>query len=297
MLAWLDSLLNLACLLLAWAAWSLRGELKQRGRPTTLAGTLRPAAVPTARVWFWAFGALGLLGLRSVLVWQLSASSGWVPRLDLGVLSVAFPVLPGWNGLGLAALYAVLSFAVLGMGFWLWMVLLDVLAEGGPSANAFVQMVRSVTGPWHRWPVAVRLLGTLPGAAALWLATEPVLVVLRLLPEPVAWRARLLQAVVVGLGAWLAWKPLLTGLLLLYWLNLYIYFGQHPFWEFVSWCGRRVVAPWRRLGLRIGQLDLTPLVLVVAIWGLSHVAEQGVFVPGWDRGIPGLADLYGMLGR
>ncbi|MEJ5238499.1 hypothetical protein [Limisphaera sp. VF-2] len=297
MMAWLDSLLNLACLLLGWAAWSLRGELKQRGRPATLAGTLRPVLVPTARVWFWALGAVGLLGLRALLVWHGGRASEWVPRLDLGVVSVAFPVLPGWSGLGLAMVHAVLSFGVLCTGFWLWMVLLDGLAEGGPAVNPFVQMARSVVGPWRRWPVPVRLLGTPLVVAALWLGMEPVLVALRLLPEPAPWPARMLQALVVGLNAWLVWKPLLTGLLLLYWLNLYIYFGSHPFWEFVGWCGRRLVAPWRRLGFQIRQLDLTPLVLVAGVWGVSHVAEHGILFRGLDRGIPGLAEVYVMLAR
>jgi len=294
-MAWLDSLLNLACLLLGWAAWSLRGELRQRHPPATLAGTLRPAAVSTRRVWLWGLGALALLGLRSLLAWQGSSVSGWTPRVNLVVLSLSFPVHPGWAGFGYLGIYAVLSFAVLSTGFFLWMILLSVLGQGAPAGNPFFQMIRSAVGPLQNWPAVARLAVTLPGIAGLWLVIEPVLVALQLLPQPAPWPSRVLQAGLVALGSWLAWKPLLLGLLLLYWLNLYIYFGKHPFWEFVGWCGRRLVGPWRRLGLRVEKVDLTPLVLILVVWGLTHVAEQGVFVQAWDRGLPSLAELYAML--
>ena len=45
---------------------------------------------------------------------------------------------------------------------------------------------------------------------------------------------RIEESVVIGLGSYLVWKFVAAALLALHLLNTYIYFGKHPFWNYVN---------------------------------------------------------------
>ena len=51
------------------------------------------------------------------------------------------------------------------------------------------------------------------------------------------------------------WKYFIVGILLLHLLNSYVYFGNHPFWNFVNATARNLLYPLRWLPLRVGKVD------------------------------------------
>jgi hypothetical protein len=296
-MAWVDNLLNLAGLLLALAAWAGRNDGGRRLPAATLAGTLRPAATATDRVgWLWV-GVLGVCLVRGLLGWLVGGGSDWTPRLNLGVLSVSFPVLPGWRGLGLMELYAVLSFGVWVTVFWAWMVLLSCAGQRVCEGNPVYVLVRRFAGPVARWPCGVRLVFPVVWVGGVWLVLEPVLAGLGLLPRPAAWPWRGYQALVLGLGCWRLWVPLVTGLLVLYWVNLYVYFGRHSIWDFLARVGRRWMGWLGWLPLRVARMDLAPVFWAALVWGAGYVADHGLDLPVGQRRIPSWVEVYEGLGR
>jgi uncharacterized protein YggT (Ycf19 family) len=110
------------------------------------------------------------------------------------------------------------------------------------------------------------------------------------------------QSLLVGLGSYLGWKYFISGLLVLYFISSYVYFGRHPFWQHLNDIGRQLLTPLRRLPLRVGRIDFSPIIGVAIIFLLAHAIEHGVRTPrrfdtkGVERPrlveIPGLVDLY-----
>jgi uncharacterized protein YggT (Ycf19 family) len=62
----------------------------------------------------------------------------------------------------------------------------------------------------------------------------------------------------------------------LYLLSSYIYFGNQPFWNFVSLTGRNMVRPLSWLPLQIGKIDLAPLLAIALVFVASEFAQRGL---------------------
>ena len=78
------------------------------------------------------------------------------------------------------------------------------------------------------------------------------------------------------LGAYLAWKYLIGGLLLLWLLTTYVYLGNSVFWSFVNLTGRNLLLPLRWAPLRVGKVDLAPVVAIALVFFASEQAERGL---------------------
>src|SRR5277367_6064809 len=89
-MVFVDTILNLACLLL-WINWrSLPFDPIHKRTPATLVGTLRRAAPSHFRRWHL-LAAIGLLlFLRAVFYRQIGPAAHWTGRLDLGVIALSF---------------------------------------------------------------------------------------------------------------------------------------------------------------------------------------------------------------
>jgi hypothetical protein len=77
--------------------------------------------------------------------------------------------------------------------------------------------------------LALRLILPLLVAGGLWLALQPLLTTLAILPPRVrthGWNRRS-----SSLGAYLAWKYFIAGLLTLHIVNSYVFLGNHAFWN------------------------------------------------------------------
>ena len=57
-------------------------------------------------------------------------------------------------------------------------------------------------------------------------------------------------------------------------LNTYIYFGKHPFWNYVNATAQTLLAPLRKIPLRAGRVDFAPVVGIVIIFFAAELAER-----------------------
>ncbi len=295
---WLiDSILNLAGLLL-WLNWrAVLFDPLTTATPATLVGTLRRTEASRVKRWHFLAALAGLLFLRAWFYWQLGPALDWTARLNFFATRLAFKS----DFFGLMLLYSGLSFGLTLGIFLLWLLLLSLLCRGGGEPQPPLRLVRSQLGAMDHWAAWMKLLLPLVAGFTLWWLLSWPLAAWGLVPHPVSTMARLAQAGLVGLSTYLAWKYLLVGLLTLHLLHSHIYFGRHPFWNLVDTAGRRLLRPLRFLPLRGGKVDLTSVVGIALVFLLAYVAENGLPPAQSDAHgrretrafeIPGLIDLY-----
>ena len=154
-MAYVDFILNLAGLLL-WLNWrSVRFDPLAKRTPATLVGTLRRAEPARTRRWHQLAMLGGLLVLRALLYWQIGStlSPVWAGKLNLGVIVLSIPCHDSMAGLGRMLLFSGLSFGlVLGI-FYLWLLLLSLLAGPEPLQR----LVRIPLGRVDGWPRGLKL--------------------------------------------------------------------------------------------------------------------------------------------
>ena len=59
-------------------------------------------------------------------------------------------------------------------------------------------------------------------------------------------------------------------------LNSYIYFGKHPFWNYVTAEAQTLLRPLRAVPLRAGKADFAPVVGIVLVFLFAELAERGL---------------------
>jgi uncharacterized protein YggT (Ycf19 family) len=87
---------------------------------------------------------------------------------------------------------------------------------------------------------------------------------------------RIEQSLVIGLGGYLVWKFLIGALLALHLLNSYIYFGRHPFWNYVNATAQTLLKPLEKIPLRAGKVDFAPVVGIALTFLLAEFAGRGL---------------------
>src|SRR5579859_2278709 len=119
----IDFILNLAALML-WLNWRARRfDPLVRTRPVTLIGTLKRTET---RYWLgWQMGAVLILLLagRALFYWIIGAPVDWTPKVDLGLISLAFRS----DLLRLDLIYSVISFVRLLIVFYFWLLVLATI--------------------------------------------------------------------------------------------------------------------------------------------------------------------------
>jgi uncharacterized protein YggT (Ycf19 family) len=200
-------------------------------------------------------------------------------------------------------LFSIFSFGLTLGVFYLWLLLLSILA--GPEPLPFHRLVRMPLGGIDRWARGVKFLLPLIVTASFWWLASWLLAWLQIIPEPVSPAHRIEEALVIGLGGYLTWKYLIGVLLVLHLLNSYIYFGKHPFWAYVNAEARTLLSPLHRVPLRLDKVDFAPVVGIVLVFLFAHFAQNGIKssariseygqrLPPLIE-IPGLVDIYGKL--
>ena len=263
----IDFILNLAGLLL-WINWrSVRFDPLNKRTPATLIGTLRRAAPSRWRRWHLLAAIGALLILRALFYWQIGSAAGWIGKLDLGITTIFFRS----NLFGQIFLFSLFSFArVLGI-FYLWLLLLSILSGPEPIHR----LVQIPLGGVDRWPRWVKLFLPLAVTTFVWgLASWPFA---WLHPrETLSVTHRIAEALVIGLGSYLLWKFVVGALLGLHLLNAYIYFGRHPFWKYVNVTAQTLLAPLRKIPLRVGKVDFAPVLGIALVFFAAELAERGL---------------------
>jgi uncharacterized protein YggT (Ycf19 family) len=299
-MALLDFILNLIGLLL-WFNWrAARFDPLSHSIPATLAGTLRRAEKTQFKRWHLPLGLLVLLLLRAPLYASFGSALNWTGKLDVMVISVPFNSnAPSYLPM---LLYSFYSFGVTLTAFFLWVLFLSILKSGAPENDSLRQLLRLHLGRLESWPVGIKLVLPLLLLSPVWYGASWPLTAWVNLPAPATASQRIEQALLVGIGSYLAWKYLIIAVLGLYFVSCYVYFGKNPFWQHLDIIARILLRPLRSLPLRFGRLDLAPvvgicLVLLVA-WGLEQGVEfplgndaSGRPKPRWID-VPGLVDLY-----
>jgi uncharacterized protein YggT (Ycf19 family) len=289
----IDFILNLAALLL-WLNWrSIHFDPLGKRTPATLIGTLRRAEPQRLHRWHSLAVLAGLLLLRAGIYWQIGSAANWAGKLDLGVTALSFSSnlsgpMPSFLRM---LLFSTFSFGLMLGMFYLWLLLLSILA--GPEPLPFHRLVRLPLGNLDRWPRGAKFLLPFIVTTIFWWLASWLLAWLLVIPQPVSPAHRIEESLVIGLGSYLTWKYLAGALLALHLLNSYIYFGKHPFWAYVNAAAQALLSPLRRFPLRLDKVDFAPIVGIALVFLLAALAENGLQLP-WFK-IPGLVDLYGKL--
>ena len=272
-MGYVDFILNLAALLL-WIKWrSLPFDPIHKRTPATLVGTLRRAAPSRFRRWHLLAAIGALLVLRAVFYWQIGSASNpaWVGKLNLEATVLTFVS----NSFGRMLLFSGFSFGLALGIFYLWLLLLSILAGQTAKEQPIHRLVRMQLGGIDGWPRWAKIISPPAVTALVW----------GLASWPFAWMHpgqtmsaahRFEEAVVIGLGSYLAWKFVTAVLLVLHLLNTYIYFGKHPFWNYVNVTAQNLIAPLRKIPLRAGRVDFAPVVGIAIIFFAAELAERGL---------------------
>jgi len=263
-----DFILNVAGLLL-WLNWrSIRFDPLTRRMPSTLMGTLRPASPDRLRRWHFLVFIAGLLFLRALIYRWLGGATGTTTvYLDFGATAQGFR-----HDIFVQALaFSVFSFAR-ALGILYIALLFFSLLAGPPPISGLIKIPLGRVSDWPGWLKA--LLPFLATAIFWWLASW----IFTTFPPQIATSpAQKFQgALVMGLCSYLVWKIPACGILTLYLLSSYVYFGRHPLWNYIQVTALKLLRPIKGLPLRIGRVDLAPLLEIAILFFLFAAAERGV---------------------
>ena len=270
-MALIDFILNLAGLLL-WLNWrSVRFDPLGKRTPATLIGTLRRAGPRRWRRWHLLAALGGLLLLRALFYWQIGSAAHWTGALNLSVITLSFRS----DFFARMLWFSVFSFGLTLGVFYLWLLLLSILA--GPEPSSFHRLVRMQLGRIDGWSRGVKFLLPLMVMAMFWWLATWLLAWLQIIPQPVSATHRIEAALIVGLNSYLIWKYVIGVLLALHLLNSYIYFGKHPFWSYVNAEARTLLSPLRAVPLQVGRVDFAPVVGLALVFLVAELAGRGLF--------------------
>lgn len=263
----INFILNLAGLLL-WLGWRDQRAGALTANPSIpLARTLSRLGAPKFTRWKYLGGLALLLVLRAVFYYWIGPVVRWTPHLQLGAIAPSFPSEHFWR----MELFSVFSFGLTLVAFYLSLLMISVVNRRVADEEPLQKFVRGCLGRVERWPLVIKLLLPLAGAVVLWMLLSPLFVRLGMIPPVPALGIRFRQGLLVGVGLCLVWKHVLGGLLLLHFLNNYVYLGHHAVLSFAAVTSRRILAPFQRLPLRIGRMDFTPVFVMVLIYLLSEL--------------------------
>lgn len=271
-MALLNFILNLAALLL-WLGWrSRRVDSSARHTGIALISTLKRAAPSDGRTWIFAAALAGLLIVRAMVYGQIGPSIHWIPSLSMGATSLSFSSVIFVRML----LFSFLSFGVFLAGFYFWLLLLSAVNQQTVETDPWQNLVRAHLGRLDRWPAGLKFFLPVLLTTLLWLGLGPLLAWLGINASAKSFGHVAQQAVVIGLAAMLAWKPLLAAVLLLHTLTSYVYLGSTPFWKFVSDTARQLLRPINRLPLRAGKVDFAPLAGLALVFLIAELAGRAL---------------------
>lgn len=259
-------ILNLAGLLL-WLNWrSIRFDPLTKRTPATLMGTLRPASPQKSRRWHLLAFVAGLLVLRAVIYRWITPL--WVGSLDMTVAAPQFRS----DSFPRILVFSVLSFGLMLGIFYVGLLLLSLLKGPDPIHR----LVKIPLGRVDDWPKWAKVLLPLVVTAIFWWSLTWLFSALQVCPPPVSMAQRIEQSLVIGLASYLVWKFPLVVILVLHLLSSYIYFGRHPFWNYVNATAQKLLQPLKKIPLRAGRVDFAPVVALTLLFFAAELAGHGL---------------------
>ncbi len=265
----IDFILNLAGLLL-WLNWRAAALPPRREPALTLLSTLRTVGPSRPRVYHW-IGLPALLLARALFYWQAGPPVHWYPQIPLGPTTLSFRS----DLAGRMLLFSVLSFAVALWICYLWLLVLSSVNTRMSENDPMQRLVRAWLGGLESWPRPVKLLLPLAFSAVGWWIVSGLLLRLNMVPRNTNGHL-LTQGVMIGLGGYLTLKYMVIALLVLYLINSYVYLGEYSLWNFVNLTARRLLRPLQWLPLRLGKIDLAPVVCMILVAVAAEYAQRGL---------------------
>lgn len=270
-MALLNLLLDLVALVLLLTGLGV-GSRMPAHRAGTLLSNLKLAESSRARRWPLFASLAALLLLRPFIYAPLAEVSGWVPEWNPLPASVPFRA----DFLNRLLVFSLISFAWTLLQFLSWMLIAAALARGTREPSAWNRFFHDLLGPFSRLPTVVMLLMPAAAAGFAWIAVAGPLHWIGILPAIHSWRHLAFQAAMVGAGVWASAGWMLCALLLLRLVNMYVYLGTHPFWDFVHQAGGVLLRPLEWLPVRIGKLDLLALAGALLVGAATWGSELGL---------------------
>lgn len=278
-MALIDLILNLVALTLWWNWLAIRFDPLARTSAASLIGTLRKADPVRPKRWRSLAALFALLFFRAIFYWEFGASFNWTPMLRLELINLPFRS----DYFTFMLLFSLLSFLLTLGIFYLWMLLLSVANASVPDTDPTQRLVRVHFRWLEEWPSAINLLLPFIVGALAWIVLHPLFVHIAILPKTTSAAQFFQQAALMGAASYLAAKYLLVGILVLHLLNSYVYFGNHPFWNFVNATANNFLRPLRWLPLRFGKVDFLPLVVIALIFLATEIITHQPDRPGSMR--------------
>jgi len=265
----INFILNLAGLLL-WLGWLDAVSPTPLAIESPLARTLRRAGSSKWDRWKNLCGLAGLLLGRTLVYWWVGPALNWTPRLQLVV------VIPFRSEFfGRMLLFSLGSFGMTLAVFYLIILFFSLVNRRMPDNDPLQKFVRYHMGRMEplSWPakLALPFLATL----VLWFGLHLALVRWDIIPPASSIAAMFWQSLLISTDACLVWRHAAAAVLLLHFLNSYVYFGSHPVWSFANATAQRLVAPLRRFPLQAGRIDLKPVL------GMALVYLVGELLARW----------------
>jgi uncharacterized protein YggT (Ycf19 family) len=268
----IDLLLNLAGLLV-WLGWRARGANRvQSASPISLLSTLKRTSPAPASRHFLLLGLLVLLGGRSLLYWHFGSSVNWMPQLELGVVGLTFRS----DFLSRMILFSLFSFSQIFLTFYLCLFLLSAVNRSETENDPIHRMVRFHLGWFERWPVALKWLAPFLIGAVCWALLNPLLTALGIIPAPLSMIHVAQQAVVVGLGAYLAWKLLIVVILFFNLVNAFVFLGNFAILHYLNLTARHLLRPLEWLPLRSNLINFSPVIGMTLVIFISELLSRGL---------------------
>jgi uncharacterized protein YggT (Ycf19 family) len=266
----LDQILNLVCVLL-WLNWrSHAADPLTLATPVTLAGTLRRAENRRFKGWKFLAAVILLLLFRAIIYRQIGPGAEWTPKMNLVFVALAFRS----DNLTLCLLYSALSFGRALLVLYVWLLAVALINRGRVDPGPVQKLVRQQLGPVASWPWTLQLLLPFILTIAIWLALNPLLLRLNITGHSHSFLLLLEQGALVGLGIVFALKYLFLVLLVFHLLLTYVYLGSNPIWEFISGTAGNLLAPINWIPLRLGKLDLAPILGILLAVALLHIVPE-----------------------
>jgi hypothetical protein len=274
-----DLFLNLAGLLM-WVSWRGIHGLEAAGSAGTILGNLRAASRARDPRWGYLVGLIGMLVFRAMIYRQVGPALPWHPSWEGPTVTLSFRA----DSFARMLSYSVLSFGwLLSIWYTAWVAVL-VINRPPRDRDGVTRAIRKQLGLIGSLPTPVLVLLPPVLAASAWGVVGWLAAEYRIMPALRDGTHLVQQAVVVGLSHYTVLRWFVVGLLGLHLLNLYVYLGNHAFWDFVQQTGERLSRPFAFF--RLGQMDLSALPAILVAWAGFTLFGQGF--PWLKASLPGI---------
>lgn len=277
-----DFILNVVGVLL-WLSWRAI-HVEEVARPgTSLVATLKPASPPGSR-WVYLASLGGLLVGRAFIYWLIAPRIPWIPRLSLGLTTLAFgPASEALRGDVILRflLFSFLSFGLAMAWFYMCLLFLSAINAKMPENHPHQRFIQLHLGWFEYVPRWLKLAVPLAVATVLWCGLNPVLARLNIAPHaPASYLAG--QGALLGAVFYVHLQYPLALILALHLVDSYVYLGENSFWKWITLTSGNLVAPLRWMPLVIWKIDLAPPLGIALLIGGPILWAHMTASTNWD---------------